>query len=225
MKYQTLIDNVNKLEKKIQRTEPYYFEAIQNLSEVRKDLSKLDIDKHLLRIVKVFLVKWGEPQIARNVSRPKLNWERLGSVLRNLNKDFMELKDRKFANMNFDDATISETIKGIYGGIRNSHVERLRGPTIASMTIHLFNPEVFVMWNYRIRQSYKKRNFRVCETPEGYLEFLKEAQKEIREALNDRKKETGRELGEVEKEIRGRYNNKTLARIIDEYNHSFQYPD
>jgi len=63
-----------------------------------------------------------------------------------------------------------------------------------------------------------------ARTPEGYLEFLKEVRKELEEALHEHQQETGRGLDDTEREIRNRYKNKTLARIVDEYNWIIAHP-
>jgi len=58
------------------------------------------------------------------------------------------------------------------------------------------------------------------EFPKGYLEFLKEAQNGIKEAFSDYKRESGKGFDKIEQEIRSKFKNKTLARIVDEYNYS-----
>ena len=50
------------------------------------------------------------------------------------------------------------------------------------------------MWDREIREKYKKENRRIRDNSEGYLEFLKETQNLIRDVLNDRKKDSGKEL-------------------------------
>ena len=75
------------------------------------------------------------------------------------------------------------------------------------------------MWDSYIRTTYHRKNKRINEFHEGYLEFLKEMQKEIMEALTERQEETGRDLEENEKELRKKFNHKTLARLIDEFNY------
>lgn len=59
---------------------------------------------------------------------------------------------------------------------------------LLSQTLHLLNPEIFVMWDREIREKYKKENRRIRDNSEGYLEFLKETQNLIRDVLNDRKR-------------------------------------
>ena len=217
LKYKDLIDKVNKYHYK---NEPAYFEAIADLEELRKDITKLDDTKHLIGIVKPFLIKWG--RMGRVVGRAGLNWRGLGERLRSSEKDFGNLREERFQTVDFEKDEISDSITTIYGKL--DPLEYLGSPTTISKTLHLLNPEIFVMWDIGIRDSYKKKNSYVLCNSGGYLEFLKETQKGIREALNDRKKETGKELDEIEKEIRNKYKNITLAKIIDEYNYEAAHP-
>jgi hypothetical protein len=90
--------------------------------------------------------------------------------------------------------------------------------------LHLLNPEIFVMWDDAIRKDYKKKNSGIRDSSEGYLEFLKEIQRELKETLEDRQRESGKGLDEVEQETCHKYKNKTLARIIDEYNWTVAHP-
>jgi hypothetical protein len=214
MKYKDLIDNASKLEEEYELTECIYFGAIEKLGEVQEDISKIDDVKHIRRIIRLFLINWG--MMNRVVGRKDLEWKKLGETLRSLEKEFRELRDRKFLTTNFNENTISNAIRTIYGKL--DPFPYLGSPTTLSKILHLLNPEIFVMWDNEIVKKYKKRNFRVSTTAEGYLEFLKDAQKEIKEALNDHQKESGKQLDEIEKELRARCDNRTLARIVDEYN-------
>lgn len=217
MKYKDLIDNVNKY---YYTNEPTYFKAIADLEELRKDLTKLDDTKHLIGIVKPFLIKWG--RMGRVVGRAGLNWRGLGERLRNSEKDFGNLREERFQTIDFEKDEISDSITTIYERI--DPLEYLGSLTTISKTLHLLNPEIFVMWDIGIRDRYKKENRYILCNSGGYLEFLRETQKRIREALNDHKKETGKGLNEIEKEIRDKYKNITLAKIIDEYNYEAAHP-
>ena len=217
LKYKDLIDNVNKY---YYKKEPIYFEAIADLEELRKDLTKLDDTKHLIGIVKPFLIKWG--RMGRVVGREGLNWRSLGERLRSSEKDFGNIREKKFQTIDFEKDKISDSITTIYGKL--DPLPYLGSPTTISKTLHLLNPEIFVMWDIKIREKYRNKNSGIRNSPEVYVEFLKETQKEIRDALNDRKKETGRELDEIEKEIRNKYKNITLAKIVDEYNYGAVHP-
>jgi hypothetical protein len=214
MKYKDLIDNISKLEDEYELTECIYFGAIEKLKEVQEDVSKIDDVKHMQRIIKLFLINWG--MMNRVVGRKDLEWKKLSETLRSLRNEFRELRDKKFSTINFNENAISNAIRTIYGKL--DPFPYLGSPTTLSKILHLLNPEIFVMWDNEIVKKYKRRNFRVNTTPEGYLEFLKDTQKEIKEALNDCQKESGKQLDEIEKELRTKCNNRTLARLVDEYN-------
>jgi hypothetical protein len=217
MKYNVLIENVDKYN---YENEHIYFKTITALEQVRKDLTKLDEAKHLIGILKPFLIKWG--RMGRVVGRDGLDWEGLSERLRNLEIDFGNLREERFQTIDFRQEGILDSITSIYGKI--DPLEYLGSPTTISKTLHVLNPEIFVMWDIKIRQRYSSRNRCIQPNADGYLEFLKETQKEIIGALNDNKMETGRELCEIEQEIRNRYENKTLAKIIDEYNYGLAHP-
>jgi hypothetical protein len=191
-----------------------YFYSTNALATVRRDLRRLNDAKHLLRIVKPFLVSWGG--LARVVGRKDLDWSLLGQALRGLEKEFAEIRNKRFLTIDLNDEKISNAVKAIY-----SRLDPLRyfgSPTTISKVLHLLNPEIFVMWDRGIRKMYKAHNTRVRENSEGYLEFLKDVQRELLEALNDQARMTGKSQDEVEREIRDRYRWKTIAKIADEYN-------
>ena len=173
MKYKDLVDNVNKYFYKI---EAMYFRDIEKLKEVREDLNKLSDTHHLLGVVKPFLIKWG--RMGRVVGRAGLSWKGLGETLRSLEKEFGRLRYKRFLTINYDEKTVRNAIRTIYRKL--DPLPYLGSPTAISKVLHLFNPEIFVMWDIGIRKRYKNRNSRIRSNPEGYIEFLKETQKEIR---------------------------------------------
>ncbi len=201
------------------KKEPIYFEAIADLEELRKDLTKLDDTKHLIGIVKPFLIKWG--RMGRVVGREGLNWRGLGERLRSSDKDFGNLREERFQTIDFEKDEISDSITTIYERI--DPLEYLGSPTTISKTLHLLNPEIFIMWDVGIRNRFKKKNSHILCNSGGYLEFSKETQREIREALTDRQKMTGNDLDKIEKELRKKYENKTLAKLIDQYNYGIAH--
>lgn len=217
MRYEEFVKQVNKY---YYKKEPIYFEAIADLEELRKDLTKLDDTKHLIGIVKPFLIKWG--RMGRVVGREGLDWRGLGERLRSSEKDFGNLREERFQTIDFEKDEISDSITTIYERI--DPLEYLGSPTTISKTLHLLNPEIFVMWDIGIRNRFKKKNSYILCNSGGYLEFLKETQREIREALNDRQKMTGNDLDKIEKELRKKYENKTLAKLIDQYNYGIAHP-
>ena len=220
MKFKELIDKVNKIEEEIQLTECIYFGAIEKLKDVQDNLSKLNDIQHVRRVIKPFLIQWG--MMGRVVGREGLNWKKLGTTLRNLEKEFHVLRDKRFLTVNLNETKVSSAIKTIYQELRS--IRYIGGVTSTPKILHLLNPEMFVMWDEDIRKNYKEKNGRIGDTPEGYLEFLNEAQNELMETLEDRRRITARGLDEIEREIRRKYKNKTLARIIDEYNWITAHP-
>jgi hypothetical protein len=221
MKYKDLLEKVDKFEEEIELTECIYFGAIEKLGDVQKELSKLGNVQHIRRVIKPFLIQWG--MMGRVVGREGLDWKKLSETLRDLEKEFGEFRERKFISIDFDEEKFSSAIKKIYDKL--DFIPYIGSPTAISKILHLLNPEIFVMWDNDIRKLYKNKNSRVRDTSEGYLEFLKDVQKELREALEERQREIGKGLDEVEQEIRGRYKRKTLARIVDEYNWITAHPD
>lgn len=220
MKFYDLISKVDELEEESELAECIYFGAVDKLEDVRSDLTKLDDIKHLRRIIKPFLIQWG--LMGRVVGREGLEWAELGEALRSLEGEFKLLRNQKLLTIKFEDAEISETIRSVYRKLDS--FDYIGSPTTISKILHLLNPEVFVMWDNKIRKTYKEKNKHVRETPKGYLEFLKEAQKELKEALDDCQNETRKEMNEIEQEIRAKYRNKTLAKIVDEYNWITAHP-
>lgn len=221
MKYQDLIDKVDKMEEETELAECMYFGANEKLRNVQEDLGKLDDVQHIRRVIKSFLTQWG--MMGRVVGKEGLDWKKLGETLRSLEKEFGELRGERFVHMNFDEERFSSAIKEIYDKLDS--IPYIGSPTAISKILHLLNPEIFVMWDNDIRKLYKNKNNRIRDTPEGYLEFLKEVQRELKEALEDAQRKTGKGLDEVEQEIRGRYKHKTLARIVDEYNWITAHPN
>ncbi|MCW4046400.1 MAG: hypothetical protein NWE99_02405 [Candidatus Bathyarchaeota archaeon] len=216
MRYRVFIETVSLLEESIGSTEPIYFESIQKLEEVREDLRRLDIQMHLLGLIRPFLIQWGT--MARVVGQEGLDWVGFGKAIQNLESDFARLRDKRFLAIDFSEEVVSNAVKKIYEELRR--FPKLGGPTVISKVLHLLNPELFVMWDANIRKAYQIKNRQVNEFPEGYLEFLKETQSEVKEAFCDYQRESGKDFDEIEQEIRGKFKNKTLARIIDEYNYS-----
>jgi hypothetical protein len=163
---------------------------------------------------------WG--MMGRTVGRKGLDWKKLGETLRILENDFGVLRNGRFLTIDFNDRNVSTTIKNIFSRIRS--IPYIGGHTSTPKIMHLLDPEIFVMWDKDIRETYNERNNRITDSSSGYLEFLKEIQKELRQSFRARQKEIGRSLDEIEKEIRSKYGNKTLARIVDEHNWMNAHP-
>lgn len=175
-----------------------YFGALDALREVQKDLSKLDNEVHVERVLEPFLIQWG--MMVRALARKDMDWAGLGHVLRNLEPHLKTLRGKSFLNVRFDDRKTSKIIKEVYEELSSiKHV----GATAVSKILHLMNPEIFVMWDEKICDMYN-----VEASASGYLEFLSKNQRLLKDIFS------GRECSE----LRSRYQNKTLAKLIDEFN-------
>ena len=53
----------------------------------------------------------------------------------------------------------------------------------------------------------------------GYLKFLRENQREVREAMNEMQNSTGNDWEKIEKDLGRKFNNITLVKIVDQYNY------
>jgi hypothetical protein len=219
LNYKELVEKVTEHEEEYEITNCIYFKALERLKEVQKDVSSLDDIQHMRRVIKLFLTNWGN--MNRVVNRDNLKWKELAETIRHLKKEFDELRKHRFISTDFNEKVVTDAIKKIYESIKK--YPYLGGQTCMSKILHLLNPEIFVMWDDKIRKNYKKINNRIRDTPEGYLEFLKETRREIMEALHEYKDDTGKGLNELEKELRKDHGNRTLARIIDEYNWSIAH--
>jgi len=215
MLYKEFLEATQENEEEYELPELLYFGALERLEDVQKDLSKLEDIKHVRRVIRLFLISWG--MMTRVVGRENLDWKRLGDTLRNLEKDFAALRSKSFLSANlFSDETTSNAVKKIYSEL--DPIPYLGSPTTISKILHLLNPEIFLMWDNAIVNYYHKENRKINYSADGYLEFLKENQETILSALSEFGRDTGKPLSIIEKEIRIRHHNRTMAKIIDEYN-------
>jgi hypothetical protein len=214
MKYGELIEKIKNFESSFWFGEYIYFKALEKLEDVRANLGMLKADGHVKEIVKIFLSLWG-----RTVDRDDLNWEQLTEQLRNSKELFQKLQGKSLLDINFDDEGVADTIKGAYESARVKYI----GATAISKILHLFNPELFVMWDEDIR----RRKYKVEGSASGYLKFLKQVKKELEEAVEEEAKRTGESEKEIverickelpSKKLGQGYDRKTLAKLVDEYN-------
>jgi len=215
MHYKEFLETTNKFEQDYELTELVYFGAVERLRDVQKDVSKIDDVQHVQRVIKLFLISWG--MMNRVVGRKNLDWKRLGDTLRKLENDFAVLRGKRFLTARlFDDKTVSDAVEKIYRDL--DLIPYLGSPTTLSKILHLLNPEIFVMWDNAIVNDYHKINRHVDYSANGYLEFLRESQKTILATLGEFERETGKTLDTIEGELRTHYHNKTITKIVDEYN-------
>jgi len=216
MRYAELVKGIINFESSFWFGEYVYFKALENLENVRADLSKLETKEHVEGIIKMFLIQWG--RMGRTVDRRDLNWEQLTKQLRSSKEAFQKLQGKSILDINLDDEEVIDAIKRTYEAASIKYI----GATAISKILHLLNPEIYVMWDEDIRMKYK-----VAKSVKGYLDFLKQMKVEVKEALGEGVKEKGCSEKEIVEEIcrelpskklGQEYSRKTLAKLIDEYN-------
>ncbi|MEM1508498.1 MAG: hypothetical protein QW291_03365 [Thermofilaceae archaeon] len=216
MRYRELVESVRNFEDSFWFGEYMYFKALEMLKEVRVDLGRLELERHVKQIIKMFLAQWG--RMGRTVDRKDLDWKQLTEQLRNSKESFQKLQGKTFLDINLEDKEIADAIIKCYSSAKVDYI----GATAISKILHLLNPELFVMWDDDIRRKYK-----VAGGAKGYLEFLKLVKREVEEAIEEEAKKSGCNKKEIVERIcrelpsnkLGReYGRKTLAKLIDEYN-------
>jgi len=136
----------------------------------------------------------------------------------NSREAYQKLQGKSLLDINLDDKEIEDAIKEAYDSAEVKYI----GATAISKILHLLNPELFVMWDDDIRKKYK-----VAGSVAGYLEFLKLVKREVEEAIEEEARKRGcgkKEIAEricrelPSNKLGSKYNEKTLAKLIDEYN-------
>jgi len=215
LKYEELIACIKNFEARHWFGEYVYFKTLEELKNVRKDLSTLT-KARMEEVVKIFLLQWG--QMGRTVNRKDLNWEQLTNNLRNQKESFRRLQSETLLDIDLDDKEVTDIIMEVIKSVRVRHI----GPTAISKILHLFNPELFVMWDDRIRKKYLVGGNENC-----YLDFLKAVRQDVEEAIEGHARKSGIDKEEIiericrelpSKKLGQKYSRKTLAKLIDEYN-------
>lgn len=217
LEFQKFVEGIKTFEDTFWLGEYIYFRALDELQDIRRDISKLEV-RHVKEIIKVFLFVWG--QMGRTISRVNdSEWEQLAKALRDKSALFQKLHNESLLTVNLEASQVKEAIKEIYNAIKVKFI----GPTAVSKILHLLNPELFVMWDEAIR----RKIYNVSGTAEGYLNFLREVKRKVEEMISNETRRTGRSKEEIIEKICSelpseklgeKYTRKTLAKLIDEYN-------
>lgn len=179
----------------------HYTECVNYLKRI-KDLNKIS-DTDIKEIID-FLVVWKCRGLVSSNSENKKKYlnqvGRLKKVLKNISEKFKGLKNHNLKDISIKDKEF--TIRTIYKNIREAKF----GATATSKIMHIFNPNLFVMWDEAIRTN-KYYNCRSA-TPNQYVKFMKKIQK-ICKRLNIKQKE-------LKITIKRK---PTLVKMIDEANY------
>jgi len=183
-----------------------------NLRNVLDDLKSLKEDD-TKAVVMGFLHKWGK--MARVVGRKKA--PALTKVLRDLAPYFDAIKE---INLEFLDLralvllrnqrmTVADVIKRIF-----NELYPITKSTATSKAIHIINPNLFVMWDTRIRECAG-----CFGNAEGYLNFMMRQHVIAREALDSYKRDHRCSDGEAKKQIEDKYEGMPFTKLLDLYNY------
>jgi len=127
------------------------------------------------------------------------------------------LKNFKLEDANFDDDKLTEKIEEVFDKIATGCSPRYES-TDTSKILHTIIPDLFVMWDRKIRKGIlgdENRNWGAVYA----IEFLPKMQEELREAIEICMKEKKLDKQKAIRYIVGLCDNKTLPKLIDEYNY------
>jgi hypothetical protein len=178
----------------IKCTEEFSQHALSELNDVLKT-----------RILESFLFDWGKMQRQLGYEGVKAVYEIMKDKGFANRIDSLRNKKLELSNLN-DLENLRDLIVTVFDEIREVSFEsngktKTAGSTTSSKVLHLCCPDFFVMWDYEIRQRYKKW----VDYGEHYFEFLVDM------------KRLWVSLADIIRELQKKYN-KRATRLIDEYN-------
>ena len=154
------------------------------------------VDEHPLEASIIILSVWNNSYFMKNINEQNI-FEMKEAIKKSISI-LDRIKNKEIQKENIDE--ISDIIKQIYTTLSTASLIKYTG---ASKVMHLFNRNLFVMWD---RAIIKKNGFKNKPDAEDYFNFLKKMQNEI-------------------KDIKWDNPNKTLAKAIDEYNYVICHPE
>ena len=116
---------------------------------------------------------------------------------------------RDLKDVSLEDADLGSERFARTANVVFDEVAKVCGWTGASKVLHLLVPDLFVMWDDKIRSFY---------AVSSYIDFLRKMKDELNEALNHycRDFQVDREL--AKDRIRARCDDRSLTKLVDEYN-------
>lgn len=164
-------------------------------------------------VVLGFLHKWG--RMARVVGRKKA--PALTRALRDLAPYFDAIKEIDLESLDLQAPvlmrdrriTVADIIRRIFNGLYP-----ITKATATSKAIHIINPNLFVMWDARIRESAG-----CLGNAEGYLNFMMRQHVIAREALDCYKRDHRCSVGEAKKRIEDKCEGMPFTKLLDQYNY------
>jgi len=184
-----------------EEAEEIYLNAVQN-----SDLDNLEKN---IDILYRFLKKWNP-----RVKFGKTDEEKKSKLLKVLKKN----KEKLYIIKNEKIETFSFTLKNIelVKEIFKSMCETLK-PTGTAKILNIINPELFPLWDMKIREAYG-----CMSNEQGYLNLMILQKNQIMQLLKNYAKQEKINEVEAKKEILQKTyeNKKALLKLIDEYNYT-----
>lgn len=188
---------VGQYENKYKGSDQIYLKVIEDFKKTGFcGLCDLNVDS----ILRLYLLKWGRMGRVLGYKGCK----RIGGKLEEMENQFGELQ--KLTLIIVDIGQKSDEFEILYNELLNakwkSDKGRLKrvGPTATSKVLHLVIPDLFMMWDSKIRKTYGFKDSGV-----EYVRFLVNMQNWIKK------------LGTIVKNLQAQYG-KPLTKLIDEYN-------
>lgn len=193
------------------------FEDNSFLSRLHSKPNSISKDEFKKKVVTGFLNKWACRITDSSVTPAKKRLIELQNFFNVINRDsIQDLNFDSTVKISGENYKKDEVISHIYAEI--SKTEDF-GLTSISKLMHVMNAKLFVMWDRKIFQYYKKRSNKIKDTGEGYVEFLKEVKKLASDVIRDFRAHG--KTGNPESYLFRKLNltvSKTLAKLLDEYN-------
>lgn len=155
---------VDLYEAKYKDLDSIYVTAIQRFENKKLSNSNYSYVESILR---PYLLKWGKMGRVLGLKGCK----RIGDKLREMDLQLTKLRQEALLKVDMD--RMSSEFVNIYDGIMNTQWKSEKGktkrvgPTVASKTLHLIAPNLFIIWDRAIRNHYMFK-----ENGAEYVRFL-----------------------------------------------------
>lgn len=182
----------------------YAYNSAYKRRDVWDNLENLS-ENDTINVILDFLNKW-KCRISYGCSSS------LCGGLRNLSNSIEKLRNCKIETLDFEK---DDTIEKIFDSVRMLLPSGAgASSTGASKLLHMTIPQLFPMWDAKIRKIY-----RCSGDGKGYVNFMLRMKHEREELLRDFADKNNIDIKEAEKKIIDKYynGNKPLLKLIDEY--------
>ena len=205
--------SLEEFERQIREFEEYYEvaeRAYLRAVEVCRRVDPSTVDEHFARrYILVFLATWGQMWWVFRGYKNKVNPSELARAIREVASEVSLLRGLDLLEVDLENEEVARAVKRVFGKLMEV---RGIGSTGASKIGHLLCPNLLVMWDVEIAHCYG-----VDTNPEGYLQFLKRTQELAREIVEQKARKLGCSTREAAKALSREHENRTLTKLIDEY--------